>query len=181
MVISRKLMTVIAGLTLLLLFMGGTCTKGKAGANGAQGTPGAPGPVPITPTALLKGQSLPGVVIAVTSVTGATGAGGAFQVGDRPAVRFTVKKNDGAALNLSELNSAAIMFSGPTFNYQRVIASQSNLIIASVQNSDGSYTYTFATGILDQTVHVRVISALDQKRLAVKLFAQILRQGVVCL
>jgi OmcA/MtrC family decaheme c-type cytochrome len=36
---------------------------------------------------------------------------------------------------------------GPTFNYQRVIAEQSDVATASTQNSDGSYTYRFPVAI----------------------------------
>ncbi|HTL51596.1 MAG TPA: hypothetical protein VL860_03370 [Planctomycetota bacterium] len=147
MIVSRKFMMCFAAMTLVILFMGGSCPKGDTGAVGKTGPVGPPAAPPPTNTALTKFDNLPGVVITVTSVTGASGAGGAFQVGDKPKVTFTVKKKSGVALPLSELDSGAIFASGPTFNYAPIYYSNSNLRTAAVQNSDGSYSYTFATGI----------------------------------
>ena len=60
---------------------------------------------------------------------------------------FTLKKANGTALPLSELDSGAIYVSGPTTSYQRVIASQSDLRTRATANADGSYTYVFAAPI----------------------------------
>lgn len=129
---------------LFALGLGGCGSDGGSGPAGSSGTN--------TDTGITSGTTLtavdnaPGVVIAVTSVTGQTGPGGNFQVGDKPSVTFTVKKTNGTPWHLSEMSSGRIMLSGPTFNYQRVIPSQSDLITRSVVNGDGSYTYTFASG-----------------------------------
>src|SRR5262249_54761072 len=40
-----------------------------------------------------------------------------------------------------------ILVSGPTSNYQRVIAEQSDLLSAAKDNGDGTFTYKFATPI----------------------------------
>ncbi|MCA9323158.1 MAG: hypothetical protein KDB53_20625, partial [Planctomycetes bacterium] len=53
----------------------------------------------------------------------------------------------GADIPIFELNRGAIMVSGPTSNYQRVMASQGDLRDASIDNGDGTYTYHFTDPI----------------------------------
>jgi hypothetical protein len=100
-----------------------------------------------TPTAsphLDQSQALPGAIISATTVSGASGQNGAFQVGDRLALRFTLTRSDGSGLPLSELDGSEVFLSGPTFNYQRVFAWESTAPLTSATpNGDGSYTYTF--------------------------------------
>ena len=129
---------------LLALGLSGCGSDGSSGPAGSSGTNTDSGIT--SSTTLTAVDNAPGVVIAVTSVTGQTGPGGNFQVGDKPSVTFTVKKTNGTAWHLSEMSTGRIMISGPTYNYQRVIPSQSDLITRSVVNGDGSYTYTFASG-----------------------------------
>jgi OmcA/MtrC family decaheme c-type cytochrome len=119
---------------------------GCAGEDGEDGKDGTSGTTPIVPTntILQKWEDPPGVVLAITSITGATGPSGTFQAGDRLAVRFTAKKNDGTSWALSELASGHILVSGPTFNYQRVIPDTTDVLTAAVDNLDGTFTYTFA-------------------------------------
>lgn len=133
-----------AGL-LLGLALAGCGGSGPAGAAGSSGTNVDSG-ITSNPN-LTIANNAPGVVLAVTQVKGATGPGGHFKVGDKPAVTFTIKKTSGATWHLSEMASGRIWMSGPTSNYQRVIAQQSDLITRSVLNDDGSYTYTFASAI----------------------------------
>lgn len=126
----------------------GLAACGKTGPAGAAGSSGTNTDEGITSgTTLTLADDAPGIVLAVTAVGGQTGPNGTFRVGDRPAITFTVKKRNGAFWNLSEMGSGSIFVSGPTFNYQRVIARQNDLITRAVRNSDRSYTYTFATGI----------------------------------
>ncbi len=133
----------VAGMTVALALSG--CGKtGPAGAAGASGTTTQNGIT--TGTTLTAADNSPGVVVAITSVTGQTGPSGNFQAGDKPVVTFTVKKTNGTAWNLKELASGSILLSGPSFNYQRVLPQASDVITRSVINSDGSFTYTFATG-----------------------------------
>lgn len=120
------------------------CSDGDDGAQGPQG-PG--GPTPPTSTEVEPGDETPGMVIDVLSLSGGSGAGGSFQVGDRVAVRFTLEKSNGDDWDFSELNYGRIMISGPTENYQRVIPEKTNVLTASVDNGDGSWTYTFADAI----------------------------------
>jgi hypothetical protein len=121
-----------------------------AGCEGDQGPPGPQGPAgPAgpTPTALARGDSPPGVHATIASVTGGTGTNGAFRVGDRVTVNFTLTKDDGTSWQLSEMGTARLLVSGPSFNYQRVLREVSDVATASVTNADGSFSYTFATPI----------------------------------
>lgn len=131
------------GLTLLL--------SGCSGSDGDRGPAGPAGPgggtTNPTSTEVVQGKSTPGMNLTILSLGGATGAGGNYAVGDRLVVTYTLKKNDGTDWDLSEMNFGRILVSGPSFNYQRVIPEVTNLATASVQNTDGSYTYTFASGI----------------------------------
>src|SRR5436190_13740827 len=43
------------------------------------------------------------------------------------------------------MGTARMMVSGPTFNYQRVLPEVNDVATASVQNADGSFSYTFAS------------------------------------
>lgn len=84
---------------------------------------------------------LPGVVITIDAVRGR--APGRAEVGDRLAIDFTVKTAAGKPLELSTMARGAIMVSGPTFNYQRVIASQSDVLVRARKRALGAFTYEF--------------------------------------
>ncbi|HLU39327.1 MAG TPA: hypothetical protein VK081_08065, partial [Planctomycetota bacterium] len=99
------------------------------------------------PPVLGPDDDLPGLVLTIHEVTGGTGPNGAFRVGDVLSVRYSVALGDGTLLDIKHLARGAVMVSGPTFNYQRVIASQGDLVARSVSNPDGSYTYKFNTGL----------------------------------
>lgn len=133
----------IAALALLPWIIGGCDgSRGPRGANGDDSSA-----LPPTPTNLSKWEDPPGVELAIVSVSGAGRSDGTFKAGDRVTVRFTAQKDDGSAWSLSELANGAIVLSGPTFNYQLVIAEQDDLLTAAVANDDGSWSYTFATPI----------------------------------
>lgn len=119
------------------------------GDDGATGPPGASAPAATTPTAksIDKDEAAPGVNIAITGVSGAGGATGNFAVGDTLSVTFTALKDDGSRWDITEFSFARAMVSGPTFNYQRVLAEVNNVATAAVENADGSWTYTFASAI----------------------------------
>jgi hypothetical protein len=108
---------------------------------------GPPPPVPDEPRDLLPTQNAPGVVVAIVAVDGGSGPGGFFRPGDRPRVRYTLLKKNGGRWNLPEMNAGSVMLSGPSFNYQRVIPQQTDVVARSVQQHDGSYVYTFADPI----------------------------------
>ena len=115
---------------------------GDTGPQGPPGPPADPGETPLGPD-----DPLPGVVVDVTSFSGGTGNGGRARVGDRLTVQFTVANDASEPLALSSLTRGSIYISGPTFNYQRVIASQSDVLTRATQVATGVYAYTFAVPI----------------------------------
>jgi OmcA/MtrC family decaheme c-type cytochrome len=117
--------------------------SGSDGDPGPQGPPGPPGGAGDTATILDPSQDPPGVVIAITGVSGATGSGGTFQAGDALTVTFTIKKRDGSSWKLSEMGVGAILASGPTSNYTRVLKEKVNVVSHATENADGSYSYQF--------------------------------------
>src|SRR5262249_4481955 len=94
---------------------------------------------------LTKFDDAPGVVLTVTKLAGGTGSGGAFKSGDRPVVTWTATKTSGQSWTLPDLSDGVILVSGPTFNYQPVIAPQSDLFAASVDNHGGPFPSPSAT------------------------------------
>jgi OmcA/MtrC family decaheme c-type cytochrome len=132
---------VVTAALLLGTLVVGACHSGNS-------APPAPAPIGISPDPVVSGtDALPGVVVTITKVTGGSGPGGNFHVGDVPVVDFTVKRTDGVALELTGMARGAIMVSGPTFNYQRVVAAQSDLLARAVKTGLGVYSYTFAAEI----------------------------------
>jgi OmcA/MtrC family decaheme c-type cytochrome len=117
---------------------------GCAGDTGPQGPPGDTGP---TDTHVERGQPPPGVNVAILQISGGSGSGGNFRVGNQVRVTYTLTKNDGTAWKLAEMGFGKMLVSGPTFNYQRVLPEVSDVATASVENADGSFTYTFADPI----------------------------------
>jgi hypothetical protein len=97
------------------------------------------------------GDTLPGTTITVLSLWGGTGPGEAFRPGDHLSFKFTVKTKAGNPIDIATMGALAALVSGPTFNYQPVLARASDLRTAAVSNHDeeGSYTYTFADRIPD--------------------------------
>lgn len=118
-----------------------------SGSDGKDGAPGKDAPPPLTPNQLTRFESAPGVVLTVTKLEGGSGTGGAFQAGDRPVVTYTAKKTSGQSWTLADLSDGVILVSGPTFNYNPVIAPQSDLFSSSIANNDGTFSYTFAAPI----------------------------------
>ncbi len=116
------------------------------GATGPQGPAGEDGGQQ-TETAFEQGQDLPGIHVAVTSLSGGTGPGGRFVPGNTITIHFTVQKDDGSTWDVTEIGSGRALVSGPTYNYQRVIAQVADVSTGAVEQADGSYTYTFATSI----------------------------------
>jgi OmcA/MtrC family decaheme c-type cytochrome len=92
-------------------------------------------------------DALPGVVVAIEALRGGSGPNGRFRVGDTLEVDFTVARNDGEPLELSTFVRGAAMVSGPTFNYQRVIGSQDDVVARATKRAVGAYTYRFPVTI----------------------------------
>lgn len=139
---SRFLLASLGFATLALtvgLFV--TSCSGDDGSTGPAGPGGGGDP---TANDLDQGDDLPGIHVAIVELEGGSGPGGRFLAGDTLAVQFRIEKDDGSAWDLGELASGRALVSGPTFNYQRVLAQVADVTTAAVENADGSYTYTFA-------------------------------------
>jgi len=143
--VNRRLRLSDPSLATLLVSCALLGLTGCEGDEGPQGPPGPPGPPgsPGTEEELSQGDTPPGLFAEVVTVSGGSGPDGRFLVGDLPVVNFTVKKTDGSDWSLSELDTGSVLVSGPSFNYQRVIAEVSNVLTTAVAEDDGSYTYTF--------------------------------------
>jgi len=103
----------------------------------------APAP-PVNPARVIGSYDpLPGIALAVQSITGASSEDDTFRAGDTLTVRYTAETTDGQPLDVSRLDAGAIYVSGPTFNYQRVIAEQADLRSASVYEGGGVWVYQF--------------------------------------
>jgi decaheme cytochrome c component MtrC/MtrF-like protein len=126
----------LGALALLLASCGG-------GGGGGGSSPAVP-PPPVTPTDVEPDEDPPGIEVEITGLSGASGADGSFRVGDRIGVSFTLKHRDGSPWGVAEMDLARALVSGPTFNYQRVIAEQSDVKVRAVYHGGGSYTYAFA-------------------------------------
>ena len=62
-------------------------------------------------------------------------------------VQFTLKSTAGDTLDLTLFDSGAAYISGPTFNYNRVIKSQSNVRATSIYLGNATWQYTFPVPI----------------------------------
>lgn len=134
---TSKLASVFAAFAALAL--------GGCGSDSSPAKVAPPGPNPST--TITAFDTLPGIAVTITEVTGASGASGSFQAGDTPTVRYRVRTTAGTDLDVQSLGSGGIFFSGPTSNYQRVIAEQSDLLTASVYEGNGIWRYQFSTKI----------------------------------
>jgi len=125
----------------------GLMLAGCSGDDGATGPQGPPGSGDETVSNLQQGDNLPGIHVAVTALAGASGPGGRFLPGDAISVFFRVTKDDGSDWDLTEFSSGRALVSGPTYNYQRVIAQVADVVTGAVALGDGSYRYTLAAPI----------------------------------
>ncbi|MHC4953618.1 MAG: multiheme c-type cytochrome [Planctomycetota bacterium] len=121
---------------------------GPQGETGAQGPAGPAGPAGNThPLATTIGlaEDLPGFNCTIIRITGASGPN--FQVGDSMSVTFTIETDNGHPIPLDEVDSARMWLAGPTTLYQKVTGNFSDIASGSVQNPDGSWTYTLPVPI----------------------------------
>jgi hypothetical protein len=91
-------------------------------------------------------DQLPGLRVDVQEVVRTRGTG-ALRPGDRAVVRYSATTTDGTYLNVGLLDGGLIMMSGPTNNYQRVIAPLDDLRERSVYEGEGVWRYEFAAPI----------------------------------
>ena len=140
---GRHGMLVLALLSSLVLWgCAGDGSDGTTGQDGPPGNEGPPGDVGDPGEEPL--YEAPGLHLEISDITGGSGAAGRFLPGDTISVTFTVKDDEGNDLDLKAMSRGSIFVSGPTSNYQRVIASQSDLRARSADNGDGTWTYAFA-------------------------------------
>jgi len=114
---------------------------GAPGGGGPPGDPGDPGEEPL--------YEAPGLHLEITAISGGTGALGNFLAGDTISVTFTVKDDEGNDLDLPGMDRGSIFVSGPSTNYQRVIASQSDLRANSVDVADAERSGRTGAGPID--------------------------------
>ncbi|MBI2922886.1 MAG: hypothetical protein HYY18_17670 [Planctomycetes bacterium] len=144
----RRFLTTPAALALILIAIAG-CRRPKDGDSYYGNGSSSPPVVEPSDTELTDAEDLPGLNFNVLGVEGGSGDDGNFQAGDSISVNFTVTRNDGSALSITEVDRFEAHVSGPTFNYQRVIAKINVIpsigeIPGEIQfNDDGSYTYEF--------------------------------------
>jgi len=121
-----------------------SCDSGDGGSTAAPVPPPPP-----TDKQLGRAEDPPGVRVEISALTGASGADGSFQSGDVVGVQFSLKHEDGTPWGIAEMQRARAMVSGPTFNYQRVIAEQEDLAARAVYHGEGNYSYAFALPLPD--------------------------------
>jgi OmcA/MtrC family decaheme c-type cytochrome len=101
---------------------------------------GFPPPGP-TPTEVGAKELPPGMHLEIVSIKGGSKKG--FKSGNHLKIKFKLTKDDGSAWDVSEMSTARILVSGPTFNYQRVIAELSDVATKSKwKKKDGTWNYT---------------------------------------
>ena len=104
---------------------------------------------PPSVTVITAHEDLPGVNFEVLEVTGGSGPGGSFLPGDSFSFTFHMTQDDGTEIPIEDLYYARAYVSGPTFNYQRILARVNDVREGSYQNAADAptYTYTFAAPI----------------------------------
>jgi len=137
----------LLALALLLALASCEGDTGPAGPVGPPGTGGGGGGDEETPTVYAGGESVPELRVAITELLGASGPNGEFQVGDVPSVRFSLLKEDGTAWGLEELVAGEALLSGPTFNYQRVLPLEDDVLARAQSEGEGRYVLAFSAPI----------------------------------
>ena len=115
--------------------------RGPAGPQGPEGPGGGGGggtdPDEPTPVVYDAGESVPELRLELVSLSGASGPNGEFVVGDTPVVEFTLSKSADEAWPLDELTAGMALVSGPSFNYQRVLPAEEDVLARSEALRDG--------------------------------------------
>ena len=134
---ATRLLVAAVGVLLSIVWVSCSGDDGAPGQDGENAVP------PLTPA-----DPLPGVVIGLQGVTGGTGPGGNLRAGDVPRVTFSVNEespNDGEvgpAIPAENWSFQELLFAGPSTNYQ-LIFDFGDIAANSVQNADGTWTFTF--------------------------------------
>lgn len=93
------------------------------------------------PTLADDRDPLPGIVVEVLSVTGNDGAGTPVRAGDTVSVRFRVTSADGRPLDVRSMAWGDLYVSGPSSNYQRVVAPRIDVAERAVPEACGEWRY----------------------------------------
>ena len=103
-------------------------------------------PVIPTPTDYSEDEDAPTLTTAIVDLLGAGNSDGSFAPGDELTVQFTLKKEDDTSWMLGELVSGHALVSGPTYNYQRVIALRTDVLDEA--EPDGGELFRYSLGEL---------------------------------
>ena len=163
-VVSRRQARVARALHLALALLAGLAPLACEGQRGPAGA-SAPRPddsddddvVDVDPvdTELDPGEPAPALVLTILGLEGAVDAAAAegvepyWEPGNLLAVRFSITQGDGSPWPADELAYGQALVSGPSFNYQRVIPEQDDLLGAAIDHGDGTFSYAFAGGLPD--------------------------------
>ena len=139
----------VAALLALLTCAACEGDRGPAGPQGPGGGGGGGGTDPDepTPTVYAAGESVPELRLELVSLSGATGPAGEFVVGDTPVIEFTLTQSADVAWPLDELTAGMALVSGPSFNYQRVLPAEEDVLARSEELAEGLYRFTFSAPI----------------------------------
>ncbi|MEZ5962391.1 MAG: cytochrome c3 family protein [Planctomycetota bacterium] len=117
-----------------------TACSGDDGAPGRDGQDLTPG--------LKRTDPLPGFNLTILKVEGGSGPNGNFRAGDRIKVTFKAQEGQqgsttaGTAIASSKWSFQEALFGGPATGFQQIL-STSAIAANSVQNADGSWTFTW--------------------------------------
>ena len=98
---------------------------------------------PVEPS-LGTDDPLPGVAITIESVRSGAHPSGNAQPGDPIEITFAVRDDAGNALDLQRFAAGQAMVSGPTFDYQRVIPAETDVLDRAQALGSGRYRFSFA-------------------------------------
>jgi len=119
----------------------------SCGGGGSDSPSEYPAPTQFTSSVFAHGDPLPGLHVSISSVSGGSGPSGRFLPGDVLGVEYQLSKDDGTPWDILEMSHATALVSGPTFNYQRVIAEQTDVGAHSFRIAPGRFRYAFAVPI----------------------------------
>ncbi|MDE3166387.1 MAG: OmcA/MtrC family decaheme c-type cytochrome, partial [Acidobacteriota bacterium] len=95
-----------------------------------------------------KSKQLPGVVFAITAVDNA-------KPGQKPAVSFTVKDDNGNPVDISKMTRFSLTMAGPTTDYANYVSEDAR----KASTSGGQYVYTFTAALPNDAAGTFVVGA----------------------
>jgi hypothetical protein len=125
----------------------GACEGERGPAGPAGGGGGGTDDEEPTPTEYEAGEPVPHLETRIEALEGASGPAGEFQVGDLVTVEFSLLKEDGEPWMLEELIEGEALVSGPSFNYQRVLPAETDVLERATEVAEGRFRFTFSAPI----------------------------------